>query len=212
MNNPYDTLGVSPNASDEEVKNAYRDMAKKYHPDNYADNPLQEFADEKMREINNAYDNIMNSRRGGNNVNQSYTRASSQSNGYGGSRFADIRMLIKSKRITEAEELLDGIPHNNRNAEWYFLKGSVYYSRGWLDDAYNNFQSACRMEPNNAEYHSAFARMGHQQQGYTGGYNNGQYRQPMYNNGGCSACDVCSALLCADCCCDCMGGDLISCC
>lgn len=210
MNNPYDTLGVSQSATDEQVKDAYRELAKKYHPDNYSGSPLQEFADEKMREINTAYDDVMNSRRGGNTQN-------TQTN-YGGynnstSKFGDIRSLIQSRRVTEAEELLDGIPLSDRTAEWYFLKGSVYYSRGWLDDALNNFQSACKMEPNNTEYRSALNRMGNGQRGNFGGYNNGQYRAPMNNGGrGCSGCDVCSSLICADCCCECMGGDLISCC
>lgn len=223
MNNPYDTLGVNQNSTDQQIKDAYRDMAKKYHPDNYADSPLQEFADEKMREINSAYDDIMNSRRGdgkqsnkhsGSNHGSSSQDYSQWNGGYANSKFADIRSLIQSKRVTEAEELLDGIPISERNAEWYFLKGSVFYSRGWLDDAFNHFQSASRMEPNNTEYRAALNRMGYQRQGNTGGYNNGQYRQPVGGGrvGGCSGCDICSSLICADCCCECMGGDFISCC
>ena len=61
--NPYEVLGVSPNATDEEVKQAYRQLAKKYHPDNYVDNPLSDLAEEKMKEINNAYDTICEERR-----------------------------------------------------------------------------------------------------------------------------------------------------
>lgn len=63
MSDPYQVLGVSPSASDEEVKTAYRNLAKKYHPDNYADSPLADLASEKMKEINEAYDSIMRMRK-----------------------------------------------------------------------------------------------------------------------------------------------------
>ena len=62
MNDPYSVLGVSPSASDEEIKKAYRELARKYHPDNYHDNPLSDLAQEKMKEINEAYDTIMRMR------------------------------------------------------------------------------------------------------------------------------------------------------
>ena len=58
MNDPYSVLGVSPNASDEEIKKAYRELARKYHPDNYQNNPLADLAEEKMKEINAAYEQI----------------------------------------------------------------------------------------------------------------------------------------------------------
>ncbi len=57
MSDPYSVLGVSPNASDEEIKKAYREkLARKYHPDNYQNNPLADLAEEKMKEVNEAYD------------------------------------------------------------------------------------------------------------------------------------------------------------
>ena len=59
MNNPYEVLGVSETATDEEVKAAYRNLAKKYHPDNYTDSPLADVAEQKMKEINEAYDMII---------------------------------------------------------------------------------------------------------------------------------------------------------
>ena len=65
MNDPYQILGVSENASDEEIKKAYRELARKYHPDNYHDNPLADLAQEKMKEINEAYDAIIRMRRQG---------------------------------------------------------------------------------------------------------------------------------------------------
>ena len=62
---PYEVLGIQPSATDEEVKAAYRALARKYHPDNYTDNPLSDLAQEKMQEINDAYDSIVRARKNG---------------------------------------------------------------------------------------------------------------------------------------------------
>ena len=201
MKDPYKVLGISPNATDDEVKAAYRELAKKYHPDNYGDNPLSDLAQEKMQEINEAYDAIIRMRRQGGNGS-----SGNQTGGYGGnSRYADIRNLIRLGRTIDAETLLDGVPAPARDAEWYFLKGSVLYKKGWLDDAYNHFSTATRMDPQNPEYQAAFNRM-------DAARRHGGYRVDPMSGGGCSACDMCQGLLCADCCCECMGGDLIRCC
>ena len=63
--NPYDVLGVSPNASDDEIKRAYRDLTRKYHPDANVNNPLADLAEEKFKEVQEAYDAIMKERSGG---------------------------------------------------------------------------------------------------------------------------------------------------
>ncbi len=191
MKNPYEVLGVSPSASDEEIKAAYRQLARKYHPDNYGENPLSDLAQEKMKEINEAYDAIVRERQNaGTN---------------GDSRFADIRRLIAQRRIAQAEELLDGTPVGMRNAEWHYLKGQVLYQKGWLEEANRYFVQAANMEPSNPEFAAAAQRAAHQR--------SGAYTANGGNNGcTCSACDVCSGLLCADCCCECMGGDCIRCC
>lgn len=62
MNDPYTVLGVNASASDEEIKRAYRELVKKYHPDNYNNNPLADLAEAKMKEINEAYDAIVKMR------------------------------------------------------------------------------------------------------------------------------------------------------
>ena len=217
MSDPYKVLGVSPSATDEEVKAAYRELAKKYHPDNYANSPLAEFANEKMKEINEAYDTIVSQRRGGKSG-QSYQQPGGNpyqgyGYGYGGnpyrsSSFSDVRNLIMANRIADAEQILNGVPMDGRNAEWYFLKGTVLYKRGWLEEASNHFSRACQMDPGNPEYRAAMNQVVNQRNGQYGGYNPNMQRGAS----GCNSCDVCSSLVCADCCCECMGGDLISCC
>ena len=200
VNDPYKVLEISPEATDEEVKTAYREMARKYHPDNYANNPLSDLAQEKMQEINEAYDTIIRMRKQG---------GSGQAGGGSAARstrFADIRSMVSTGRIVDAEVLLDGIPSASRDAEWYFLKGSVLFKKGWLEDAYNHFSTATRMDPGNMEYRSALNQMNMQRQ--TGGFRT----NANMNAGGCNSCDVGSSLICADCCCECMGGDFIRCC
>ena len=65
MKDPYEVLGIPHGASEETIKKAYRDLARKYHPDNYANNPLADLAQEKMKEINEAYDSLMKGGSGG---------------------------------------------------------------------------------------------------------------------------------------------------
>ena len=220
MTDPYQVLGVSPSATDEQIKSAYRELARKYHPDNYVNNPLADLAQEKMKEINEAYDQIQRQRKqqqqsysGQASANRGYSNAgySRQSySGQGRSQFADIRQLLNSNRLSEAEELLEGIPQQRRDAEWYYLRGRVFYVHGWLDQAYSYYTRAVQMNPGHAEYQTALNQLMWQRNTGrpSGGY--GDYRNVQ--SGGMSGCDMCSGLICADCCCECMGGDLISCC
>lgn len=209
MNDPYKVLGVSPSASDEEVKNAYRQLAKKYHQDQYSGSPLAELADEKMKEINEAYDQIVSMRKNKGNTSYSGGSYGYSSGGYSrNSGFSDVRNFINAGRIADAEQILNGVPAEGRNAEWHFLKGSVLFRRGWLEEAKDHFSRACQMDPGNMEYRAAYNQAMSQRSGaYGGGYNPNM--QPV---GGCNACDMCQSMICADCCCECMGGDLISCC
>ena len=215
MSDPYKVLGVSPSATDEEIKTAYRELAKKYHPDNYAGSPIADLASEKMKEINDAYDQLMDERKRRAQGNQppwnngySYGGPGAGSGYYNASSsFSDVRNLIMGGRVADAEQILNGVPQESRNAEWFFLKGTVLYKRGWLEEAYNHFSRAVQMDPGNGEYRAAMNQVTNQRSGAYGGYNPG-----MQRTGGCSTCDICSNLICADCCCECMGGDLIPCC
>ena len=210
MNDPYVTLGVSRTASADEVKKAYRELARKYHPDNYVNNPLADLAQEKMKEINEAYDAIERERSNGGSAYQyqSYSqnsyRPDSSSSSSAAGPYRDAREAINSGDLNRAEMILGSIV--DRGAEWNFLMGTLCFRRGWMDDASRYFRTAATMDPSNPEYRQAVA------------YMENAGRKP-FTNASVSrssdtdmACDVCSKLLIADCCCEMMGGDLIRCC
>ena len=166
MRDPYSVLGVSQNASDQEIKKAYRELARKYHPDNYVNNPLADLAEEKMKEVNEAYEAIQKQRSGGGGYQQQssgyyqggYQQQQQQRQcGGGNPTFARVRNLINMGDLNAAERLLQEVPQ--KSGEWYFLMGSVAYRRGWLDEAMQNYNLAVQMEPGNLEYRQALAMM-----------------------------------------------------
>lgn len=198
--NPYQVLGVAETATDAEVKTAYRELAKKYHPDNYADSPLADLAEQKMKEVNEAYDMICDMRKNGGAPRTTSSHSSYNNSGYTNTSFPDVRRLIKEGRLDDAMQILNGVSGVGRNAEWYFLMGMIFSRKGWTEQAYSYFQTACRMEPNNQEFISALNNMNARRNYNPSGYN-------TVNSSGCSICDVCTTLICLDCMCDCCGGN-----
>ena len=169
MNDPYQILGVPETASDEEIKKAYRELARKYHPDNYHDNPLEDLAQEKMKEINAAYEQITKERASGRRTGGAGGAYGGGSYGYGGyqsyggygssqsSVLQQARIAINTGNISRAEALLAN--YSDHNAEWNFLKGVVCYRRGWMDEALRYYRTAVQMDPGNAEYRQALDYM-----------------------------------------------------
>ena len=194
MNDPYSVLGVKADATDEEVKQAYRALARKYHPDNYQNNPLADLAEEKMKEINEAYESITKMRAGGAAGGASQSQGSSY-NGYQQQRrtsdpvYAQVRSAINMGDIARAEQLL--ATAQRQDAEWYFLQGSISYRKGWLDEANAQYQRAVALDPGNVEYRQALNMM------QMGGQ---AYRSPGYGTTP-DATDCCTALLCMNCLC-----------
>ena len=208
MTNPYKVLGVNEGATNEEIRAAYLSLVKKYHPDKYTDPDMKQLANEKLKEINEAYDQL--TKNPGKTASSGYSGAAYGAGGHGGSysgpdadRFVRDRSIIKEGNLDGAKTILDSI--QTRNAEWYYLYGIIYLRQGWYDKAREFLGRAYRTEPGNAEYAQAYNTLR-----YTGN----PYSRPRQSTsyGNCSACDICSGLMCADCCCECMGGDLIRCC
>lgn len=202
---PYKVLGVTPQTSDDDVKRAYRELARKYHPDNYVNNPLADLAEARMKEINEAYDMIMNERSGKTSAgsSQSYGGQTYGQQGYQQQRtytganaalYSQVRQAINQGNLGMAEALLQRAA--GRDAEWFFLTGTVYYRKGWYDEAARAYTQACQMDPSNLEYRTALNNLN-----LSGGY--GGYR-PMQET---SMCDCCVQTLICNCCLNaCCGG------
>ena len=168
MTDPYKELGVSYDATDDEIKTAYRELVKKYHPDNYAnDAELKDIAEEKMKTVNAAYDEIQKLRRSGSGSGKSENDGERQSTrsgyGFGTSQYTAeyirVREMINSGDLVVASVLLDSIPEGSRGAEWNFLMGALMTRRGFYYDAIRYLQAACYLDPNNPEYREALNTM-----------------------------------------------------
>lgn len=163
MNNPYEVLGVRQGASQDEIKAAYKTLVKKYHPDKYQNNPLADLAEEKLQEINEAYDTLTKVGAQGSAQsgfsNNAYGGGSSYGNSGGSNTnvnatYQQVRVALDRGDLRTAEQLLINSP--NRDGEWYFLSGILSYKKGWFDDALSNIAEARRHDPNNFEYARAY--------------------------------------------------------
>jgi len=184
MRDPYEVLGVRKGASKEEIKRAYLELVKKYHPDKFADNPLKELAEEKLKEINEAYNILMND---GN----SYANENTYNFDY-----QQIRELILRGRFIEAENILR--QNQKDESEWYYLMGMVCERKGWAHEAYKYYQNAYRKNPYNMEYRVAKERFENNSRNYEwSAWNRGYQRRDD-----CDVCSICQIIMCWECCCD----------
>ena len=216
---PYGVLGVSQNASDDEVKKAYRDLTRKYHPDANVNNPLADLAEEKFKEVQEAYDIIMKQREQGaggyGNYGYGYGNGGYQQGGYsynggqqnsGAVQFQAVYTYLNARQYRQALNLLAGIP--NRTAEWYYLSAVANSGIGNNIVARDHAGQAVNMNPSNPQYQQLLNQLEwngqrYQNHPYTQGYGN--------RNNSCGTGDMCCDLWIADTLCECMGGDLCSC-
>lgn len=205
MMDPYKVLGVSSNASNDEIKKAYRDLSRKYHPDSYANNPLANLAEEKFKEVQEAYNQIMKEREGGyTSTGSAYQSTSSYGSGNDSMELEAAFNYVNARRYREAINVLNGI--GNRQASWYYCSAVANAGIGNNFVALNHARQAVNMEPNNPEYQRVLnqLQMSGQRYGTTSqGYGYGSRNDDMMN--------MCCNLWCADTLCECMGGDLCAC-
>ena len=213
--NPYDVLKVSPNASDDEIKRAYREMSRKYHPDANVNNPLAELAEEKFKEIQEAYNTIMKEREqsgysyGGNASGNSSGSYSYGNANYGGQQDTEMQAVynfINNRRFQDALNVLNRM--SMRGAQWYYLSALANMGVGNNILARDHASQAVNMEPNNLQYRQLLNQLSWNSQRYQSNSYGGNYA-----NGGstCGTGNMCCDLWILDTLCECMGGDICSC-
>jgi molecular chaperone DnaJ len=198
MHNPYEVLGIKENATEAEIKAAYREQVKKYHPDKFQNNPLYDLAEDKLREVNEAYETLTKGNGASKVNNGNYSRGATNSGGQGGaSSFYDIRSTIEAGNLDAAEIMLNKT--KVRNAEWFFLRGIISMRKGWYDEAFSNLQTATAMEPGNYEYRNAMNQMSKSGAGYRTA-SNGR----GFGSGNDDMCKMLQCFICTDLMCDCI--------
>lgn len=165
MHDPYKILGVDRNASDEEIKKAYRRLSKKYHPDaNVGSEHLNEYT-EMFKQVQNAYDQIMNERKGGGSpfgqggFSGFYSDPYQSSYENENTDFQAATNFINSAHYEEAYQVLQRMAESDRNALWYFLCGMALWGMGNQIAASEHMQKACEMDPTNQQYRQMLARL-----------------------------------------------------
>ena len=200
MRDPYSILGVTPESTDDEIKKAYYKLARKYHPDNFTDPQKSAMASDKMKEINEAYDEIKRLRSPSSSREKSHYSGSSDVKNV----LLRVREYINTGRFTEANAILDSVAAESRNAEWNFLRACILIRYGRYYDAQNHLEYACRMDPSNTEYRETLERLRDMS-------NYGSAQQTYSDSIGCSVCDICMNLLCINTLCSCCGGNSLRC-
>ena len=221
MFDPYSILGVSRDASDEEIKKAYRKFSRKYRPDANINNPNKDQAEEKFKEIQQAYDQIMKEREYGSSGNYGYGGNTGYGGfggfgGYGGSQsnsgYQDEEAIrrqaasnyVQSGHYQEAMNVLSSL--KERNAQWYYLSAVANMGLGNNVNAMNHIREAVRLEPDNMQYRMMLQRM-------EGGGSWYQEQQNPFGGMPTAGNDLCMKCLMANlaCSCCCPGSGVICC-
>ena len=212
QNNPFVVLGVSDDCTREELKQAYDKLHKKYAEERFLEGDKGAEAARMYQKVEIAYQDALD-------LLENKEKASFNNDGV--VNYDAIKQQIKNGNLSEAQRLLDDI--TSRGGDWHYWQAAIYYKKNWYDESKTQLKIALELEPNNSMFKDTLDKI-EKEQNANNPFNKGQNQQqqsdynrtyqqqaqPAPNAGGC--CDCCSSLICADCCCEMCGGDLISCC
>lgn len=201
MRDPYQVLGVSRSASDEEIKKAYRALSRKYHPDANVNNPNREQAEERFKEVQQAYDQIMKEKQQGSSYGGGYSYGGnrSYSQGEDSMQMQAAANYIANRCYTEALNVLNNIPFAERHARWYYYSAMANQGAGNNIAAKEHAQRAVEMEPSNMEYRQFLQHLEYGGTWYT---NMGSsYERPYASAGNWCLSMLFLNMLCNCCCC-----------
>lgn len=187
----FEILKLHENASLDQVKSSYKNLINIYNEQLINNSSNYEEINKKILELNSAYDYLMNNL---------FINPNNQT-----ISLSQIRELINLNKLDEARTKLWKI--ENRNAEWNYLMGQIYYKEGWYDKSRNHFEIAYNLDPNNFEYSNAYNSFENINNQFRT-----TYSKRVTTNHGCGCCDACCTLWCIDSCCECCGCDFITCC
>ena len=210
--NPFVILGVDKNATQSEILEAYKQKRAYYQAHVFDEGESGAQAASMLNQLDDAYQQAME-----------MAVESATVTGEGESAYEQVKQAIRSKDIETAQKLLDDMSY--RGAEWHYYQSVVFYEKNWLNDTKKQLEIALQMDPQNEKYQRALDNLKNKidgsrpydKEGAQGVYNadSAQTDRTYTQRDGAVAdgiCSACQALWCADCCCECMGGDLIRCC
>lgn len=217
---PYSVLGLSEQATQGEINDAYQRRREELLEQRFMEGEAGQRACEELTELEYAYKEALE-------------RASvNYSIGDETALYSEVESLIKAGRLDEAQVKLNALP--NYTAEWHYYQSVIYYRKHWHIDSKKQLELALTLDPGNQKYQDSLTELNKVLEGKRnadpkGNAQQNNYYQNQQNPKGrsyqgqndpnaqrgapmCTVCDCCNSLICADCCCECMGGDLISCC
>lgn len=214
-NDPFVILGIDRDATQSEILDAYKQKRRYYQERIFDEGEEGAEAARMLGVLDEAYQAAMEA-----------SHEQSTVSGDGESSFERVRQAIRDKNPELAQRELDGISY--RSAEWHYYQSIVFYEKNWLNDSKKQLEIALQMDADNPKYIRALDNLKkkidgtrpYDKEGSQGVYGkNGQayqtnrtYSQSTGADAADGCCAACQALWCADCCCECMGGDLIRCC